>query len=292
MPLPDQETVNMMLFNIARQFPVVRVCKGHRIARSTFYYRLARYVRNGVKGLCGLSRKPKRLAHRLPDSTADLIIRIHEDYPHFSPPRIANELGRRYNVKASDSTVRKYVRQYDAEHHTKKPKRKIRKGTRPARKFGKLERVQLDFKGWFWLDRRKVYPIGAVDCGTRVRTIEFCRNMKSKTVIGFMERFIAKFGKPKSIQTDNGSCFVSREFRHWCRGNGIRLKHSPVGKPWYNGFIESLFKTFQKEFLDHNWFGSIGDAAAKLEKDDCDYNHERYHRTIKSSPWERFCGMK
>lgn len=288
---PDQLDINLAVFNLSKMFPVTKICKAHRMPRSTYYYRLKRYAINGLKGLNPLSRKPKKLAKKIPQEHIDLIIGLHKQKPYMKPPRIADELRRKYGISHSDPTVRKHIREYDAKQ-PKKPRFIRRKGKNPVRKYKRMECCELDFKGWFWLNKRKVYPLGIIDCYSRKRHIEFLDSMKSSTVKEFLNRFIRREGKPARIKTDNGSCFVSAEMKEWFDKKGIKHKRIPVGKPWYNGFIESCFKTFDVEFIKHVWFENIEDARRKLRMDNRYYNKERFHRAIGSTPWERFCSAK
>jgi transposase InsO family protein len=289
--IPDQEIINSAIFNLSKSFPVTRVCRAHKLPRSTYYYRFKRYAINGLKGLNPLSRKPKRSAKRTPKEHISKMIELHKEKPYLKAPRIADELRRRHIISYSDVTVRKYIRQYDSMQ-PKKKKFKRRKGKNPVRRYGKLECIELDIKGWYWLNKKKVHGLGAIDCYSRLRHIEFLDNMKSSTVKAFLDRLLRKWGKFQRVKTDNGSYFISEEMKEWFRKRCIKHKRIPIGKPWYNGFIESCFKTFDVEFIKHVWFDNIEDAKRKLRQDNRHYNRNRFHRTIGSTPWERFCSAK
>lgn len=286
--LPDNAIVNMGLFNIAKMFPVVAACKAMKIARSVFYYRKDRFDEYGLIGLEPRSRRPRKLVNKLSAEKEQAIIELHKQKPHYSSARISHELRIRQGITVSEKTVRKHVSAYDKEHEEPKKRYRRKKGERRKKKYTKLEEVQIDHKGWFWLDKKKAYPIGAIDCFSRLRETELHENMKSSSVIEFLENFIAKHGKPKRIRSDNAPCFKSEEFNQWNKRKKIRLVHSPVGCPWKNAFIESCFATLEREFLSFTWFDDWKDARTKLIEDNKDYNEQRYHNSIKCTPIEKF----
>jgi len=286
--LPDNAVMNIGLFNIAKIATVVAACRAMYIARSVFYYRKKRVNIYGLAGLEPRSRRPRKLANELSADKQQSIIELHKQKPHYSPARISHELRVKQGITVSEKTVRKHVSAYDAEHEKPKKQYRRNKGKKPKRKYRKLEEVQIDHKGWFWLDKKKVYPMGAIDCFSRMREIEFHENMKSASVIEFLERFIQKYGKPKRIRSDNASCYTSAEFKQWCKSMKIRLVHSPVGCPWKNAFIESCFATLEREFLSFTWFDNWEDARTKLAEDNKDYNEQRYHNSIKCTPSQKF----
>lgn len=287
--LPDNAIVNTGLFNIVKVATVVAACKAMNVARSVFYYRKNRFNEYGLAGLGPRSRKPHRLANELSADKQQAIIELHKQKPHYSPARISHELRVKQGITVSEKTTREHIKKYDAaQSHPEKKRYKRKKGERRKKKYKKLEEVQIDHKGWFWLNKKKVYPMGAIDCFSRMREIEFHENMKSSSVIEFMERFIEKNGKMKRIRSDNAKSFTSAEFKQWCKSKRIRLVHSPVGCPWKNAFIESCFATLEREFLSFTWFDDWEDAKQKLAEDNKDYNEQRYHNSIKCMPLEKF----
>jgi hypothetical protein len=60
----------------------------------------------------------------------------------------------------------------------------------------------------------------------------------STTVINFIVLIVFRFGVPHSIITDNGTNFMSKEFKNYCESMGIKLKFASVACPKANGQVE------------------------------------------------------
>jgi transposase InsO family protein len=60
----------------------------------------------------------------------------------------------------------------------------------------------------------------------------------SKAAINFIKSIVFRFGVPHSIITDNGTNFMSKEFKDYCEGLGIKLKFVSVAHPKTNGQVE------------------------------------------------------
>jgi hypothetical protein len=56
----------------------------------------------------------------------------------------------------------------------------------------------------------------------------------STEVINFIKSIIFRFGVPHSIITDNGTNFMSKEFKNYCESMGIKLKFASVAHPKTN----------------------------------------------------------
>ena len=74
-------------------------------------------------------------------------------------------------------------------------------------------------------------------------------NQESQTIAeAFSRKFICNYGVPKIIQTDQGSNFVSRLFKHLCKTFGITKINSTAYRPQSQGCLERTHRTV-KEYL-------------------------------------------
>jgi hypothetical protein len=60
----------------------------------------------------------------------------------------------------------------------------------------------------------------------------------SKAAINFIKSIVFRFGVPHSIITDNGTNFMSKEFKDYWEGLGIKLKFASVAHPKTNRQVE------------------------------------------------------
>jgi transposase InsO family protein len=56
--------------------------------------------------------------------------------------------------------------------------------------------------------------------------------------INFIKSIVFRFGVPHNIITDNGTKFISKEFKSYCESMGIKLKFVSVAHPKTNGQVE------------------------------------------------------
>src|SRR3954468_18791921 len=63
-------------------------------------------------------------------------------------------------------------------------------------------------------------------------------NQSGKTSVKFFESIVYRFGVPHSIITDNGSNFISKEFRDFCGNLGINISYTSMAHPPTNRQVE------------------------------------------------------
>ena len=68
----------------------------------------------------------------------------------------------------------------------------------------------------------------------------------SRAVIEELRTTFARLGLPETVVTDNGTCFVSKEFEHFLKQNGIRHLTSAPYHPAYNVLAERAVKIVKK----------------------------------------------
>jgi putative transposase len=84
---------------------------------------------------------------------------------------------------------------------------------------------------------------------------------------------------PPEIRSDNGSCYVSREFRQVLAQNGLTHQRIKPHCPEENGLVERSNRTL-REALEETEFADRQQAEEALEKIIRWYNHERLHRAL------------
>lgn len=277
--IPDIEIINSQMLKASAGMAVATVCRAYGIARSVFYYRKDRYSQYGI--LQSRSKKPKK-TRTIGESTIDRIKEINKKNPAWKASRVTRELLKQ-GIRLSEKTARKYL----PRKNETKPRKKY-----PKREYGKLEQLQLDVKGHFYIGKQRIYPIGVIDRGSRMAETVLRESFRADNIKELCNKFIDLRGKPKAIKTDNHRVFRGKKFNEWCDENGIKHKYIRKKSPWQNGYIESFFKTVEMEFLRENYFTSISEADKALREFMLDYNNARYHSVIGCTPIEKFNSME
>ena len=83
-----------------------------------------------------------------------------------------------------------------------------------------------------------------IDSCTRLSAATFIPNKKQETVVAAILRiWVAVYGSPKKILTDNGGEFANAEFIQFCEQFGITIQTTAAESPWSNGIVERANQT-------------------------------------------------
>nr|CAI5835249.1 unnamed protein product [Callosobruchus analis] len=105
-----------------------------------------------------------------------------------------------------------------------------------------FDRIHIDFAGPF----RNQYYLILVDTYTRWPEIHIVKDISTKTTITTLRRIFATYGIPRILVSDNGSSFVSYDFKRFLQENGIIHKLSAPYHPATNGMAERCVQTFKQ----------------------------------------------
>jgi IS30 family transposase len=78
----------------------------------------------------------------------------------------------------------------------------------------------------------------AVDKFTKWVEAALVKTQDSTAAINFIKSIVFRFGVPHSISIDNGTNFMSKEFKGYCKSMGIKLKFASIAHPKTNGQVE------------------------------------------------------
>lgn len=148
----------------------------------------------------------------------------------------------------------------------------------------------MDFVADALFDGRKIRCLTIVDNYSRkCMAIQVGQGLKGGDVVAVLEELRLLEGvKPKKIQVDNGSEFISKEVDRWAYEHQVELIFSRPGKPTDNPYIESFNGSFRDECLNAHWFLSLEDAKEKIEVWREEYNTFRPHSFLENLTPEMF----
>jgi len=104
------------------------------------------------------------------------------------------------------------------------------------------ERIHLDYAGPFL---GKMFLV-VVDAHSKWMEIEVVNTATTQATVEQLRAMFARFGLPKVIVTDNGTCFTSSEFTEFTRRNHIRHFKTAPYHPSSNGLAERAVQTFKQ----------------------------------------------
>ncbi|CEF61677.1 Integrase, catalytic core domain and Ribonuclease H-like domain-containing protein [Strongyloides ratti] len=106
-----------------------------------------------------------------------------------------------------------------------------------------------------------VAALVAVDSLTRFVMVELVGNLSAKEVINSMlENIIFKYGVPKKVITDRGTCFSSEEFEKFVKSLNISHHLNTANHHQSNGIVERMNRTFNEAiriYKDQEWDKTI-----------------------------------
>ena len=139
----------------------------------------------------------------------------------------------------------------------------------------------MDFVSDALFDGRRLRALTIVDNFTReCLAIKVGQSLRSDDVVQTLNQILQKRGVPKTIKTDNGPEFISKEMDRWAYENGVELDFSRPGRPTDNAKVESFNGRLRQECLNANWFLSLEDAKGKIETWRTYYNESRPHSAL------------
>jgi putative transposase len=144
-----------------------------------------------------------------------------------------------------------------------------------------LQMWSIDFMSDVLTNGRKFRTLNVIDDYNREAiAIEVAHSMPAIRVTELLERIIQEQAKPKTIRTDNGPEFISKEFNTWCNSRNIEIQYTQPGRPMQNGYIERFNRSFRESILDAYLFEDIMQIQILAEEWVKDYNSKRPHEAL------------
>ena len=112
------------------------------------------------------------------------------------------------------------------------------------------QEMELDFAGplpLVW--GTKKYILVCVDRFSKFPSAQITSSASAKSIINFLSKYITLHGIPRTIRTDQGSSFVSKEVREFCHEHNIKVIFRPVGDHRATGLVERLIRTIKERLL-------------------------------------------
>ena len=132
------------------------------------------------------------------------------------------------------------------------------------------QEIQFDFAGPIKsMTRGDVYILVVLDRYSKWPTAQICKNTDLRTVSNFLTKYCSDNGtpRPRSIRTDNGSCFKSNELKELCNRENIksdrRTPNLHTGTAQVERTIRTIKSLTRANMADGLIFEESGNLAIK-----------------------------
>ena len=128
------------------------------------------------------------------------------------------------------------------------------------------------------------YFFVSIDVFSRFVSVIPLKNKYANTIIEAMkESFIIMNGKPKIINSDNGSEFINNDFKKFIKDNNIEIKYVPAGDHKKLGIIDRFIRSLREKI---NKYLSMRNTSKYINvfSDIVNNYNDSYHSGIKKAP--------
>ena len=252
-------------------------------------YWLAKFRKEGMKGLENKSTKPKTNPNETPIRIKEMIIGLRKDKKECAK-KLSWHLEDK-GIKIHKRTVGKIIKKegLTRKYRTKKIKYHY---VRTIPKQGELIEIDVKYVPER-VNKRKYYQFTAIDVASRWRYLQVYDDLSNHSAINFLREVmkIAPF-KIQAVKTDNGSCFTNRYTGYLkskdpinprlhpldilCNNLGIDHYLIDPGKPQQNAFVERSHRTDQEKFYNELKIKSFEELRYKLRLWNMHYNNTKH----------------
>ena len=263
--------------HLERGVRAAEICRIFGVSDRTLR-RWCRYYREeGIEGLRNESRRPHHSPNRIHGNLVNRILHLRRQHPAWGALRI-HALLRRRGVQVSAITVHRLLKRHGfMVRVVKKPK-----------PFKRFQRHHVDS---LWQVDVYKFRIAGVRGHVYVHTVLDDRSRYLVMARAYLRErareatnnlwWALKNGRtPKAVYVDNGSCFISKEFRHYCEVRGISVIFGRPYNPRGRGKLERFHGILTQELVGRVHFRSLGHFRRELYRWRRSYNRSRIHGGI------------
>jgi transposase InsO family protein len=261
------------------------LCRRFGISAPTAYKWLARYTSEGEAGLRDRSRRPRRSPHQTPAAIEAGVLAVRDRFPTWGGRKLHAWLTAHGGAAVpAPSTITRIL----ARHDRLADPAASRQG--PYQRFeapAPNDLWQMDFKGHFALETGRCHPLSILDDHSRyLLALVACGDEQQATVQGHLIAVFTRYGLPRRILSDNGSCWSPNgngglsALEVWLLQLGITVSHGRPYHPQTQGKVERFHRTLKAEVVSGAPFADLARCQVAFDRWRVHYNTERPHDAL------------
>jgi putative transposase len=253
------------------------VCRLFGISPRTLKRWCHNYREDGVEGLRYESRRPHYSPNRIHGNLVNRILQLRRRHPAWGAMRIHALLHRR-GVQLSWRTVHRVLKRHGfMVRVVRKPLPFKRFQRRLVDSLWQVDVYKFRIAGV----RGHVYLHTVLDDRSRYLVMARAyRRERAKEAINNLWWAVKSGRKPKALYVDNGSCFISKEFRDYCEQQDIRVIFGRPYHPRGRGKLERFHGILTQELVGRVHFRSLSHFRREIRAWRGKYNRQRLHGGI------------
>lgn len=255
------------------------------ISRSTFYEWYKRYLEEGYEGLKPRESKRRTFWNKIPDQERRKVVETALEQEDLSPRELAYHITDNQGWFISESSVYRILKEKglitSPAWILMAASDEFKDKTTHVHQQWQTDFTYFKIIGWGW------YYLATVmdDYSRYIIGWELCKNMESndaKRVIGHaLDKTGLQEDKRPRLLSDNGSCYVSNEFKKFIKDEKMgHVKGAPY-HPQTQGKIERYHRTMKNIVKLENYYFP-DDLRARIQEFVDYYNNHRYHESLKN----------
>ena len=256
------------------------------VNRSTFYEWYRRYLESGYDGLAPRYSPPNQFWNEIPPWERDKVVEVALDKPELSPRELAWHITDTRDYYISESSVYRILKAHNLitspVYTVLSAADKFSQPTRRVNELWQTDFTYLKVIQWGW------YYLSSVmdDYSRFIISWDLFKSMRTDDVKVTVNRAVDIAGvrdlnisqRPRLL-SDNGSCYVSGEFRKYLNTQGIKHIRGAPYHPMTQGKIERYHRSMKNIIKLTNYY-SPEELNEEISKFVEYYNQSRYHEGI------------
>jgi len=253
------------------------------VSRSTFYEWYGRYLSEGFDGLKHKTPSRETFWNKIPEKEKQKVVETALDMTELSPRELAYHITDKQGWFISESSVYRILKERglitSPAWIVMAAANEFKHKTTHVHQQWQTDFTYFKIIGWGW------YYLATImdDFSRYIIAWELCTNMESGDAMRIAGKALQITGLKQNnrprLLTDNGSCYVSNEFKKFIIDNRMgHVKGAPY-HPQTQGKIERYHRTMKNVVKLENFFFP-DDLQASIEAFVNYYNNHRYHESL------------